>query len=172
MRIVSICGSLHAGSKNLALLEATADAAPDGVDIVIDDHLRTLPLFNPDLETAGPPDAVMAWRQALADSDAVLIASPEYGHSLPGALKNGIDWVIGSIELNRKVAAITAAVAGPNRGLRGLRALRDTLQAVDADIVWDAPIVTGAEQRGQIDALMARLVEEVERRRDKDTAAI
>jgi len=57
----------------------------------------------------------------LSASDAVLIASPEYGFSLPGALKNAIDWVIGSGELEGKVVAITAAVPGPERGRRGPR---------------------------------------------------
>lgn len=63
--------------------------------MILFDGLRHLPHFNPDTEE---PPAVRDWRKALAGSDAVLIASPEYGHSLPGALKNGIDWVIGSGE--------------------------------------------------------------------------
>jgi hypothetical protein len=80
---------------------------------VLFDGLRHLPHFNPDMELSGVPDSVRVWRQALAESDAVLVACPEYGFSLPGALKNGVDWVIGSGELEHKVVAITAAVPAP-----------------------------------------------------------
>src|SRR5437870_1396517 len=101
MRILAICGSLQARPANLALLRSAAANAPAGVEVVLFDGLRDLPHFNPDLEPEGapPPPAVAAWRRALAESDGVLIATPEYGFSLPGALKNGIDWTIGSGEL-------------------------------------------------------------------------
>ena len=107
MHILAICGSLNAKSRNLALLEAVVAAAPPDTRITVSDHLRTLPHFDPDFDST-PPDEVVAWRKALAESDAVLIAAPEYAHSLPGALKNGIDWVVGSGELYQKVVAITA----------------------------------------------------------------
>ena len=117
MRILAVCGSLQANSGNLALLQAAAASAPPGVELVLWDGLRDLPHFNPDIEVSGTPESVRRWRQALADSRAVLIASPEYGFSLPGALKNGIDWVIGSGELEGKVVAITSAVPGPERAV-------------------------------------------------------
>ncbi len=129
MKILAVCGSLQAKSSNLALLQAAAASAPSSVEFVLCDGLRDLPQFNPDIEASGTPESVRRWRQALAECHAVLIASPEYGFSLPGALKNGIDWVIGSGELEGKVVAITAAVPGPERGRRGLQALRDTLSA-------------------------------------------
>lgn len=121
MRVLGICGSLQARSGNLALLHAAAALMPEGAELVLFDGLRELPLFNPDIEAGGAPESVTRWRLALAASDAVLIASPEYGFSLPGALKNGIDWVIGSGELERKVVAVTAAVAGPGRTRRASR---------------------------------------------------
>ena len=73
------------------------------------------------------------------------------------ALKNGIDWVIGSGELEEKVVAITAAVPGPERGRRGLQALRDTLSAVRASIVWGEPIAAGPEFAAQI-AMLVRVL--------------
>ncbi len=100
----------------------------------------------------------MRWRRALAASDAVLIATPEYGFSLPGVLKNGIDWVIGSGELERKVVAITAAVPAPDRGRRGLQALRDTLSAVRATIVGGEPIAKGPEHDRRVAALVRALI--------------
>jgi NAD(P)H-dependent FMN reductase len=159
MKILAICGSLQAKSGNLALLNVAAAAAPPGVDVVLFDGLRDLPQFNPDIEAAGPPESVLRWRQALAGSHAVLIASPEYGFSLPGSLKNGIDWAIGSGELEGKVVAITAAVAASERGRRGLQALRDTLSAVRATIPWDEPIVRGPDFEAQVAALVRAVIE-------------
>ncbi len=159
VRILAISGSLQEKSANRSLLETAARAAPVGVEVVIYDGLRDLPYFDPDLEATGAPEAVQAWREALADCDAVLIATPEYGHSLPGALKNGIDWVIGSGELESKLVAITAAVPGPERGRRGLQALRDTLGAVSAAIVGGEPIVRGPSFEHDVRALMRSLVD-------------
>lgn len=158
MKILAVCGSLQAKSSNLALLQAAAASAPSSVEFVLCDGLRDLPQFNPDIEASGTPESVRRWRQALAESHAVLIASPEYGFSLPGALKNGIDWVIGSGELEGKVVAITAAVPGPERGRRGLQALRDTLSAVRATIIWGEPIANGPEFGAQIATLVRVLI--------------
>lgn len=162
IRILAVCGSLQARSANLSLLRTAASIAPDQVEVVLFDALGDLPLFNPDLEERGAPAAVDRWRRALAASAAVLIASPEYGHSLPGALKNGIDWVIGSGELHRKVVAITAAVGHRSRGRQGLAALEQTLRAVDARIVWNEPIPSGPDAEPELRALLRALVEGVD----------
>lgn len=159
MRILAVCGSLKAGSGNLALLKTAATLMPPGVDVVFFESLGDLPHFNPDLETSGVPESVARWRRALSESDAVLIASPEYGFSLPGVLKNAIDWVIGSGELERKVVAITAATTSLERGRRGLQALRETLSAVRATIVGGEPIQNGAALESQVVALMQALIE-------------
>jgi chromate reductase len=159
MRILAICGSLQAKSGNLVLLRTAAASAPPGVEVALFDGLRDLPHFNPDIEAAGVPESVLRWRQALAECHAVLIASPEYGFSLPGSLKNGIDWAIGSGELEEKVVAITAAVGATERGRRGLQALRDTLSAVRATIVWGDPIAKGPEFASEVAALVRSLVD-------------
>ena len=159
MRIVTVCGSLQARSANLALIQAAGRIAPSGVEVVPFDRLRALPFFNPDLETGDDPPAVTDWRRAVAGADALLIASPEYGHSLPGMLKNGIDWLIGSGELHRKVVAITAAVGHPHRGLMGLSALAQTLGAVDAVIVWNGPTVVGPDFDAAVASILRRLIE-------------
>jgi chromate reductase, NAD(P)H dehydrogenase (quinone) len=158
MRILGICGSLQRKSGNLALLNVAVASVPEDVEVVLFDGLRELPHFNPDIEAGGAPESVMRWRRALAESDAVLIASPEYGFSLPGVLKNGIDWVIGSGELEGKVVAITAAVPAAERGRRGLQALRDTLSAVRATIVGGEPIPTGPEHDRRVAELMRALI--------------
>jgi NAD(P)H-dependent FMN reductase len=158
VRILAISGSLQARSGNLALLQTAVAAAPEGVEVVIFDGLRELPQFNPDLEIDAPLPVVEVWRQAIAHSDGLLIASPEYGFSLPGALKNGIDWVIGTGELERKVVATTTSVNHPERGQRGLKALSDTLFAVSATLVGGEPIVRGASFERDVAALLHALI--------------
>ena len=159
MRIAAVCGSLQARSSNRTLVEVAKAVAPEGVEVAVFDGLGRLPLFNPDLEQDGAaPDAVLAWRRALAESDAVLIASPEYGHSLTGAIKNVIDWVIGTGELERKVVAITAAVPHVERGRMGLQALRQTLGAVSATVVGGEPIARGEAFERDVRALVEATV--------------
>ena len=162
MKILAICGSLQSESANLTLLRAARATAPEGVEVRIFDGIRDLPHFNPDLESRGAPEAVRTWREAIASSDALLLASPEYGHSLPGALKNAIDWVIGSGELERKVIAVTASSPSSERGRLGLQALRGTLGAVRAEIVGGDPIVRGATFDREVSELLEALVQRVE----------
>ena len=158
MKILGICGSLQRTSGNLTLLNVAAAAAPPHVEVVLFDGLRDLPHFNPDIEASGAPESVMQWRRAVAENDALLIASPEYGFSLPGVLKNGIDWLIGSGELEGKVVAITTAVPAADRGRRGLQALRDTLSAVRATIVGGEPIPKGPEHDRRVAELVRALI--------------
>lgn len=159
MKILGICGSLQAGSSNMALLETAASRAPEGVELVVFDGLRRLPQFDPDVDARGATPEVLEWRAALAGADAVLIACPEYGHSMPGSVKNAIDWVIGSGELNGKHVAITAAVSHLERGRLGLRALAGTLAAVDARVVGGEPILRGDAGHADVAALVTALVD-------------
>jgi chromate reductase, NAD(P)H dehydrogenase (quinone) len=158
MRILGICGSLQAKSSNLTLLETAQRCAPPAVEVVLFDGLRHLPHFDPDLDTDAVPAPVEAWRRALAESDGLLIACPEYGHSLPGALKNGIDWAIPSGELEHKVTAMTAAVPAKERGRMGLLALAQTLRAVSAVIVGGEPIARGPSFERDVAALLEALI--------------
>ena len=82
------------------------------MEIALFEGLRALPHFDPDLEAQGAPESVLELRRALGESDGLLIASPEYGHSLPGVLKNMVDWLIGLGELHQRIVAITASTPG------------------------------------------------------------
>ncbi len=171
-RILGVCGSLQATSANRDLLQEAAASTPPDVAFIMSDELRHLPLFDPDLDAGDPPESVVRWRRAIAESDALFIATPEYGFSLPGALKNGIDWVIGSGELEGKIVAVTAAVPSPERGRRGLQALCDTLSAVRAVIVGGRPIPKGPEFASRVAELVDDLLAAVERAaRDQKTSA-
>ena len=166
VRIVAICGSLQARSSNRALIEAAVRGAPDGVVVTPYVGLAELPHFSADLDSETPPAGVVALRRQVAAHDAVFITCPEYGHSLPGALKNAIDWLIPSGELEQKIVAITAATSAPGRGRLGLRALRDTLYAVRADIVWGEPILRSDPHEAQVAALLQALSKRVQAQRD------
>lgn len=157
LRILAICASLQDKSQNRTLIEAAVRLSPPGVTVRPYFDLGALPHFNPDLEAAGEtPQAVAVYRQALRDSDALLIACPEYGHSLPGVLKNSIDWLIGSGELEHKLVAITASTNLAERGRRGLRALRDALVPVQAEVLGGEPIVRGPNaDAALVDLLLA-----------------
>jgi chromate reductase len=89
--ILGISGSLRRGSFNTALLRTAQEVAPDGVEVLIHE-IRDIPLYDGDLDTDHPPAPVAALREAIAQSDALLLATPEYNYSIPGTLKNAIDW--------------------------------------------------------------------------------
>jgi chromate reductase len=92
LRFLGISGSLRAGSFNTATLRAAAELAPADVGIEIA-SLRDIPLYDEDVRAAGVPPAVTALQTAIATADAVIIATPEYNYSVPGVLKNALDWV-------------------------------------------------------------------------------
>lgn len=91
LKVVGIAGSLRQRSLNSALLRAAAELAPTGMQVEHFD-LAPIPLFNADLLAAGEPQPVLEFKTAIQQADAVLIATPEYNHSIPGVLKNALDW--------------------------------------------------------------------------------
>jgi chromate reductase, NAD(P)H dehydrogenase (quinone) len=130
--IALVSGSTRSGSTNAAALRTIAELASPSVHTDLYDGLPDLPAFNPDVTDAGP--AVDDLRRRLTEADAVLICSPEYAGTLPGSLKNLIDWTVGSGELNRKpVAFINVAALG--RGSGADATLRTVLGYVDADLI-------------------------------------
>src|SRR3954451_1699679 len=117
MWILGISGSLRRGSHNRRLLRAAGDALPPGAVLVEWDGLRDLPAFDEDLE-ADPPAAVRHFLDAIEDADALLIATPEYNASLPGALKNALDWASRPSPDN-VLHDMPSAVIGASTGLYG-----------------------------------------------------
>jgi chromate reductase len=91
--IIGLCGSLRRGSFNRMLLRAAVEAAPPGTAIA-EESIRDIPLYDGDLEEErGIPDAVRRLKDRIADADGLLIVTPEYNHSIPGVLKNAMDWL-------------------------------------------------------------------------------
>jgi chromate reductase, NAD(P)H dehydrogenase (quinone) len=117
MRILGLSGSLRRGSYNSRLLRAAGDALPPGANLEVWGRLAELPAFNEDQESS-PPESVRAFLAAVEAADAILIATPEYNASLPGALKNALDWASRPFPDN-VVRDKPAAVVGASTGLFG-----------------------------------------------------
>ncbi len=141
-RILLVSGSVQTNSGNRKLLSQLKQAL-DGQFELDEFEVLSLPHFNPDDDGPSAPETVLEWRASVARVALVVIASPEYGHSLPGVLKNAVDWLIPTGEFYQKPVCITCAVGHQERGRKGLLALRTTLLAVDADIRFDQPTVNG-----------------------------
>jgi NAD(P)H-dependent FMN reductase len=109
--ILAISGSLRQASSNTALINVAAALPLASVQVIVYGGLAALPSFNPDHDGDAAPEPVRRFRQHLFACDAVLIASPEYAHGVPGALKNALDWVVGSGELIDKPVALVSASA-------------------------------------------------------------
>lgn len=141
MQILTVVGSLQQRSSNRALAQVLAQVAPPGCELVAALRLAELPFYDADLDVAPAPPPAATWRQQLAAAAAVVFVSPEYGHGMPGVVKNALDWIVGSGELVGKPVVATCAAPGIGRGLLGLASLSATLRAVDARVVASEPIL-------------------------------
>jgi chromate reductase len=115
MKVLAISGSLRRDSYNTGLLRAARDLAPAGVDVELYDGLGAIPAFSEDLEGDLLPATVAELNRQIAEADAVLVATPEYNGSAPGALKNALDWAsrpAGMAPIVGKPAAVIGASTG------------------------------------------------------------
>lgn len=138
-RILALPGSLRRGSHNRKLLEAAAACAPGDSRIELFDGLAEVPMFNEDLESGNPLHAgVSRVREAVAGADGLLIATPEYNQSMPGVLKNTIDWLSRPLPEEILIGK-PVAILGASTGRWGTRlaqaALRQTLTATEAQVM-------------------------------------
>lgn len=146
-RVLAIAGSLRGGSLNRRLVEAAAECAPHGVEVRMYRDLAALPLLNPDLEAAafatGP---VRALCDSVAAARGLLIATPEYNHSVPGVLKNAIDW-LSRPRSGEVLAGKPVAIVGASAGRWGTRlaqaALRQALFATESLVVTGHALYLG-----------------------------
>ncbi|MCV7176378.1 NAD(P)H-dependent oxidoreductase [Mycolicibacterium sphagni] len=120
IKVLTLVGSLRAASVNRQLAELAVESAPDGVTLNIYDGLGELPFYNEDIDTEDAPAAVVALRAAAAEADATLVVTPEYNASIPGVLKNAIDWLsrpFGNGALKGKPLAVIGASFGQYGGV-------------------------------------------------------
>jgi chromate reductase len=164
MKILAIPGSLRDGSYNRLLIHAAEELAPEGVEIrtfEIDD----LPLYNQDEDTPDEPEPVAALREQIRDADALLLSTPEYNYSVPGVLKNAIDWAsrpYGNAPLTGKPVAIMGASTGMSGTMRAQLAWRPVFLFTDSPMVGKPEVYVA--QAGQKFDREGRLMDETARK--------
>jgi chromate reductase len=171
MQILGIAGSLRAGSYNRQLLRLAAETLPDGVELAVWEGLRDLPAFDEDDENTHSL-TVAGFRSAVAAADCVLIATPEYNGSIPGALKNALDWgsrPVATSAFRGKPVAVIGASPGAFGGVWAHAETRKVLGLMGARVVEAELSLGKAPDRlaepdedllGRIRATIALLVDE------------
>jgi chromate reductase len=179
MRVLGITGSLRRDSYNHALLREAAERLPAGVGWSEFERLAEIPPYDADLEAgATPPAAVAELRRAMREADAVLVATPEYNHSIPGVLKNALDWAsrpAGQSALTGTPAAVIGASTGMFGAVWAQAETRKVLGSLGgrvieaelpvaraADFYRDGRLELSPEQSQQLEEILATLVAEVE----------
>jgi chromate reductase, NAD(P)H dehydrogenase (quinone) len=178
MKVLGLSGSLRRDSHNSALLRAAAERLPAGAELVLFERLGEIPPYDEDVELRGVPEAVRRLRKAIQDADAVLIATPEYNHSIPGQLKNALDWAsrpAGKSALNGKPGAAIGASTGMFGAVWAQAELRKVLGAMGGRVIEaELPVSHAAElhhedklelepkQAEQLEGILAELVAAVE----------
>ena len=145
MRVLGVSGSLRASSYNTGLLRAAGHLVPEDVELVIWDGLRFVPPYDQDDDVEPAPAGVARLRAAIACADAVLFATPEYNSSIPGVLKNAVDWAsrpLATNVLRNKPVAVIGASTGMFGAVWAQAELRKVLAATGARVV-DGELVVG-----------------------------
>ena len=161
MRVLGISGSLRRDSHNTELLRAAATLLPSGVEFQLHDGLRDIPPYDEDIEGEAPL-AVQRLRSEIEKADAVLIATPEYNHSIPGQLKNALDWVsrpLAESPLRGKPAAVVGASTGMFGAVWAQAEVRKVLAALGARVVDRELPVANADEAFDGDRLADRDLE-------------
>ncbi|TVL91625.1 NADPH-dependent FMN reductase [Streptomyces sp. SAJ15] len=148
LKILGISGSLRADSYNSALLRAAQKFAPSGVAVEIYEGLRDVPLYDQDLDAPERrPAAAQELRERIKAADGVLLVTPEFNYSIPGVLKNAIDWAstdwtrTEGVPLLHKPVAITGAAPTNFGSVRAQLALRQVFVCIEADVVVKPEVI-------------------------------
>ena len=145
MRVLAISGSLRDASYNSALLRALQEEAPEGIEIELWQGLKEIPPYDADDDTVPGPEPVEAFRELVREVDGVFFATPEYNSSVPGALKNALDWASRPLATNsfrNKPVAVIGASAGAFGAVWAAAELRKVLGAMGARVT-DAELAVG-----------------------------
>lgn len=140
MRIFAISGSLRPGSANTALLHAAAALVPAATTVTVYEGLADLPYFVPGNYNDAAPAAVADFRQQVRDAGAVLICTPEYVFSMPGVLKNALEWLVASAELYHKPTAVWSASPAATGGYQAHASVVHMLTVMEAGLVPGAAL--------------------------------
>ncbi|WP_262927215.1 NADPH-dependent FMN reductase [Phytohalomonas tamaricis] len=145
LRFVTLLGSLRRGSFNRIIANALPSLAPEGVTIEPLGSVGDLPHYDADLQEQGFPAAVLEMGRAIAAADAVIIVMPEYNYSVPGALKNALDWLsrLPDTPMFGKPVAIQTASPGMIGGARAQHQLRQVLVYLNAQVLNKPEVMVG-----------------------------
>ncbi|ADP12860.1 Putative oxidoreductase YieF [Erwinia sp. Ejp617] len=145
LRFVTLLGSLRQASLNAVIANSLPALAPPGIEIHALGSIADFPHYNADIEANGFPAAVLAMGNAIAAADGVIIVTPEYNYSLPGALKNAIDWLSRLAEnpFANKPVAIQTASPGAIGGARAQYHLRQSMVFLNARVLNKPEIFIG-----------------------------
>lgn len=143
MKLLAISGSLRAASTNTVLVEALPALAPAGVEIIVWRGLGELPHFNPDLDGDAIP-MVRDFRRLIGETDGLILCSPEYAHGVAGVMKNGLDWLVPSLEFPDTPVALLNASPGAHYAQAHIR---ETLSVMQARIVEASSIALPLQGR-------------------------
>lgn len=128
-KIAAITGSTRKNSSNFKILNYISENIKQNFEVEIFEGLDQLPHFNPDLDTENPPKEITVFRDLISKADGVIICTPEYVFSLPGSLKNALEWCVSTtIFANKKMGLITASASG-EKGHEQLMLIMKTLEA-------------------------------------------
>src|SRR3954452_23986760 len=145
MKILAVSGSLRSGSYNTRLLEAARELMPAGVELELYDGLKAVPPYDEEDDVQPAPPAVARLRDAIGGAHALLFATPEYNSSVPGQLKNALDWAsrpLATNVLRNKPVAVVGASAGAFGAVWAQAELRKTLAATGARVI-DVEVAVG-----------------------------
>jgi chromate reductase len=168
MLILGISGGLREGSHNRKVLREAAELLPDGTELVLYDELKAVPPYDEDDDVEPAPRAVADLRAAVARADALLFSTPEYNASIPGQLKNAVDWLSRPREtsvLRGKPVAVVGASTGAFGAVRAQAELRKVLATAGARVVEGEVAIGRAGRRPGVagrlldDGLRERLAE-------------
>lgn len=164
LKIVTICGSLRAESYNAMVARTLPLLAPEGMQIKASPSIEPIPHYNADVQARKMPDAAMALGEAIRAADGVIIITPEYNYSVPGVLKNAIDWVsrLPDQPFKSKAVALQSASQGLLGGARAQYHLRQMLVFLEA-YVFNRPEVMIASAKGKFEEAQGHLSDEVTR---------
>jgi NAD(P)H-dependent FMN reductase len=140
VKVLVLLGSLRRESVNRQLAELAAEVAPSGVSVELFERLGEVPFYNEDLDDDDAPEPVRALRAAAAQADAALVVTPEYNGSVPGVLKNAIDWLsrpYGASAFLGKPAAVVGAALGQYGGVWAHDETRKTFGLAGARVIED-----------------------------------
>jgi chromate reductase, NAD(P)H dehydrogenase (quinone) len=158
MRILAISGSLRDGSHNTALLRALREEVPEGVEVDIWQGLKVVPPYDQDDDVVPGPEAVEAFRELVRESDGVFFATPEYNASVPGALKNALDWASRPVATNvfrNKPVAVISSSAGAFGGVWAAAELRKVLGTMGARVTEAELSVAHAQEKVSDDGVIS-----------------